>query len=98
MIPSLQTNNEQLAGKINTLKTDTISLTDKIQSVSKGAETLSERIHAAEFNNQNPLKTYARLTDKVSLQGGNVCAIKIMAEDVTLSLLTSFILGIPSGH
>ena len=50
MIQSLQTNNEQLVGKLNNMERDSINLTDKIQSMLKGAETLSERIHAAEFN------------------------------------------------
>ena len=47
MIKSLQTNNEQLVGKINILERDSINLTDKIQSILRGTETLSERIHAA---------------------------------------------------
>lgn len=55
--------------------------------MSKGAETLSERIHAVEFKNWNLLKCYDRLIDKVSLQEGNMHAIKIMYKDETVSLL-----------
>ena len=56
----------------------------------KGVETLSERIHAADFNNQNLLKSYDRLTDKVSLQEGNKYAINIISKDEWLSLLDKF--------
>ena len=90
MIQPLQTNNEQLVEKINTIEKDNINLTDKIQSMLKGAETLSERICAVEFNNQNLLKSYDRLMDKVSLQEGNMHTIKIMSKDETLSLLDKF--------
>ena len=54
----------KLAEKINTIEKDNINLTDKIQSMSKGAEKLSERIHTVEFNNQNLLKSYDKLADK----------------------------------
>ena len=60
MIQSLQTNNEQLVEKINTLERDAINLTHKIQSMSKGTEKLSKRIHTVEFDNQNLLKSYDR--------------------------------------
>lgn len=64
MMQSSQTNNEQLVGEINIWEMDIMSLTDKMQSVLKGAETVFERFSAAEFNNQNMLKSYYRLTDK----------------------------------
>ena len=51
---------------------------------------LSERICAVEFNNQNLLKSYDRLTDMVSLQEINMYAIKIMFTNETLSLLNKF--------
>ena len=89
MIQSLQTNNEQLVVKINTMERHSISLTEK-SSMLKGAETLSERIHAADFNNQNLLKSYDKLTDKLSLQEGNKDAIKIISKDESLSLLDKF--------
>ena len=41
---------------------------------------LSERICAVEFNNQNLLKSYDRLMDKVSLQEGNMHTIKIFVQ------------------
>ena len=63
------------------------NLTDKTQSITEGAETLSERIHAVECINQNPLNSYDRLTDMVSLKRGNIFPIKIMFKDETLSLL-----------
>ena len=53
----------------------------------EGAETLSERIHTIECINQTLLKGYDRLTDRMSLQEGNMHAIKIMSKDETLSLL-----------
>ena len=77
MIQSLQTNNEQLVGKISTLERDTINLMDRIQSVLEGAETLSERICAAEFNNRNLLNSHDKLTEKVSLQEGNMHTVKL---------------------
>ena len=41
---------------------------------------LSERIHTAEFDNQNLLKSYDRLADRVSLQDGNLHATQVMAK------------------
>ena len=45
MIQSLQTDNDQLKGKFSTLEKDTTNLTNKTQSMTEGAETLSERIY-----------------------------------------------------
>ena len=61
-------------------------MTDKIESMSKGTEKLSERIHTVEFDNQNLLKSYDRLADRVSLQEGNLHTIQIMSKDEMLSL------------
>ena len=72
------------------MEKDNINLTDKTQLMLKAAETLSERIRAAEFNNWNQLKSYDRLTNKVSLQEGNIHTIKIMSKDEMLSLLDKF--------
>ena len=47
-------------------------MTDKIESMSKDTEKLSERIHTVEFDNQNFLKSYDILADRVSLQEGNL--------------------------
>ena len=68
MIQSLLTNNKQQADRINTIKNqklakkyntiekDNLNMTGTIQSMSKGAEKLSERIHTVKFDNQNLLK------------------------------------------
>ena len=84
MIRSLQTDNNQVKGKISTLEKDTNNLMNKTQSMMEGAETLSERIHAVEYNNQNLLNSYNILADKVSFQEGNMYTIKIMSKDETL--------------
>ena len=42
--------------KVNTIEKNNINLTDKIQSMSKGTEKLSERTHTVEFDNQNLFK------------------------------------------
>ena len=62
-------------------------MTNKTQSMTEGAETLSERIHTVEYNNRTLSKDYDRLTDRMSLQEGNMNTIKIMSKDETLSLL-----------
>ena len=36
-------------------------MTDKIESMSKGVEKVSDRIHTIEFDNQNLLKSYFSL-------------------------------------
>ena len=72
--------------KINTIEKGNINLTDKIESMSKGTEKLSERIHTVEFDNQNLLKSYDKLADRLSLQDGNLHAIQIMSKDEMLSL------------
>ena len=55
MIQSLQTDNDQLKGKISTLEKDTTNLMNKTQSMTEGAEILSERICTIECINQNLL-------------------------------------------
>ena len=55
-----------------------------------GAETLLERIHTVECINRTLSKGYDRLTDRMSLQEGNIHAIMIMCKDETLSLLDRF--------
>ena len=87
MIQSLQTDNDQLKGKFSTLEKDTTNLTNKTQSMTEGAETLSERIRIVECINQTLSKGYDRLADRMSFQEGNMHAIKIISKDETLSLL-----------
>ena len=48
--------NQKLPEKINTIQKGNINLTDKIESMSKDIEKLSERIHTVEFVIQNLLK------------------------------------------
>ena len=55
----------------------------------EGAKILSERIRIVKCINQTLSKGYDRLTDRMSLQEGNMHAIKIMSKDETLSLLES---------
>ena len=76
MTQSLQTNNEQLADRINTIENQkileknnttengNINLTEKIEFMCKNTEKLSERINIVEFDNQNLLKNYDRLVDR----------------------------------
>ena len=91
MIQSLQTDNDQLKGKISTLEKDMTNLTDKTQSVMKDAETLFERICAVECINQNLLNSNNRLTDRVSLQEGNMYTIKITSKTLSLLKQASFL-------
>ena len=87
MIQSLQTDNDQLKGKFSILEKDTTNLTNKTQSMTEGAETVSERIHAVKCINQNLLNSCYRLVDRVPLQEVNIYAIEFMFKDETLSLL-----------
>ena len=66
---------------------DTANLTNKTQSMTEGAETLPQRIRTVECINQTLLKCHDRLTDRMSLQEGNMHLMKIMFKDETLSLL-----------
>ena len=61
-------------------------MTDKIKSMSKGAEKLSERIHTVKFDNQNLLKCHDRLADGTSLQDDNPHTIQVMSKNEVLSL------------
>ena len=58
-----------------------------VESMTVGAKTLFERIHTVEGINQTRSKRYDRLTDRMSLQEGNMHAVKIMSKNETLSLL-----------
>ena len=60
-----------------------------------GAEILFERICTVEYICQTLSKGYEGLIDRMSLQEGNMHAIKIMSKDETLSLLDRLdVLGI----
>ena len=59
----------------------------KTQSMTVGAEILFERIHSVECINCTLSNVYDRMTDRMSLQESNMCTIKIMSKDETLSLL-----------
>ena len=61
-------------------------MTDKIESMSKGVEKVSDRIHTIEFDNQNLLKSYFSLADRVSLKDSSRHAIQILFKNVMLSL------------
>ena len=64
--------------KCNTIEKGNINLTDKIESMSKATEMLFDKIHTAEFDNQNLLKSYDRLADRVPLQDGKLHAIHVL--------------------
>lgn len=60
-------------------------MTDKIQSISMYYETLKKGIerlfHTVKVDNQNLLKCYDKLSDRSSLQKGNLHAIQIISKD-----------------
>ena len=62
----------------------------KTQSMTVGAETLFERIRTVESLNPTLSKGNDRLIDRMSLQEGNMHAMKIMSKDETLFLLDRF--------
>ena len=61
-------------------------LVHKTQSMTVGAETLFERICTVECINWTLSKGYDRLTDRMSLQEGNIHAMRIMSKDEILFL------------
>ena len=54
------------------MEEDTANLTNKVQSMIEGAETLSKKNCTVECINQTLLKGYDRLTDRISLKEGNI--------------------------
>ena len=69
MIQSSHTDNDQLKGKIRTLKKVLTNLMNKTQSMTEGAETLTERIHIVEcIIIRDLLNRYDILMDRVSLR------------------------------
>ena len=87
LLEMVQTDSNLFKGRFSTLEKDIANLAHKTQSMTVGAETLFERIHTVECINQTLSKGYDRLTDKMSLQEGNMYAKKIVSKDETLSLL-----------
>ena len=69
---------------------DNINLTDKIQSMPQGADKLSERIYTLEFDNQNLLKSYNKLTDRVSFLESNLYTIEAISMDGKIFLMEKF--------
>ena len=68
----------------------TVDLYHKLQSLSVGTETLSERIKTAECDNWILSKGYDRLADRLSIQEGTIHAMKIISKDEILSLMDKF--------
>ena len=60
---------------------------DKIQSMSKDAEKVSERIHTVEFNNQNLLKYYEKLGGRICLHEGNLHTTQIISKNKELPFI-----------
>ena len=63
----------------------TADLDRKLQSLSVGSETLSERIKTAECDNRILSKGYDRLADRLSIQEGTIHAMKIISKDELFS-------------
>ena len=66
-------------GRFSILGKEIANLAHKTQLMTVGAETLFERICTVECINQILSKGSDRLTDRMSLQEGNMHAIKIMS-------------------
>ena len=85
---------QSLAERIHTIGNDNLNLTGKIQSMwidyetlQKGTEILSEKIHTVEIHNQNLLKSYDKLADRIFLKEGNLHTIQIISKDEKISLI-----------
>ena len=48
------------------------------ETLQKGTERLSERIHTAEIDNQNLFQSYDKLADRTFFQEGNLHSIRII--------------------
>ena len=83
----VQTDGDLLNGKFSSLEKDTADLAHKTQSMTVDAETLFERICTVECINRTLSKKNDRLTDRMSLQEGNMHAVKIMSKYERLCLL-----------
>ena len=86
-LEKIQTEGNLFKERFSTLEKETVDLTYKTQSITMGAETLFERISTIECINRTLSKGYDRLTDRMSLQEGNIHAKKIMSKDEILSLM-----------
>ena len=72
MIQSIQADNIQRKGKLSTLGKDATNLTNKTQSMTEGAKTLTERICTVECINCTLSNDYDIFTDRMSLQEVNM--------------------------
>lgn len=73
--------------RFSTLKKEMAELACKTQSMTVGAKTLFERIHTVDCINQTLSKRYDRLNDRMSLQEGNIHAIKTIFKNKILFLM-----------
>lgn len=77
-IESLRTNNEQLIDRIKIIENQRLSeqvdtMTDKIDSISKGTRKLPERVQVTvEFDVQTLSQSFDKVTDRMYLQDGNL--------------------------
>ena len=90
LLEMVQTDSNLFKRRFSNLEKETANLAHKTQSMTVGAETLFERIPTVESLNQTLSKGNDRLTDRMSLQEGNMHAMKIMSKDETLFLLDRF--------
>ena len=81
-LEKIQTEGNLFKERFSTLEKETVYLAYKTQSMTVGAETLFERISTIECINRTLPKGCDRLTDRMSLQEGNM-----HAKDETISLL-----------
>ena len=74
----LQTESNSFKRKFSTLERDTANLEHKTQSKTVGAEVLFQKIRTVECINRILSKGNDKLTDRMSLQEGNIHTMKIM--------------------
>ena len=90
ILEKVQSNSNSFKERFGAPEKEMADLAHKIQSMTVGAETLFERICTVECINCTLSKGYDRLTDRMSLQEGNMHATRIMSKDETLSLMDRF--------
>ena len=90
----VQTDSSLFKGRFSSLEKETANWAHNTQSMKVGVETLFERICTTQCINWTLSKGYDRLTDKISLQEGNMHAMKIMSKDETLCLVHYLYFGI----
>lgn len=87
ILEKVQSNSNSFKKIFSTLEKKMAGLAHKIQFMTVGAETLFERIHTVKCINRALSKGYYRLTDRMSLQEGNIHAMRIMSKDEILYLM-----------